>query len=52
MQMLPGMRCALLGRLELPASCDGLQPEVLMCGVDPAEALAYLERLERATEPR
>jgi Fe-S-cluster containining protein len=42
-------RCRLFGRPERPAVCGSLQAEPLMCGSSAVHAMAYLERLERAT---
>jgi hypothetical protein len=50
-QLLPDLRCALFGMPERPAVCASLRPTERMCGTNRAEALAYLEALERATEP-
>ncbi|HOZ72069.1 MAG TPA: YkgJ family cysteine cluster protein [Spirochaetales bacterium] len=44
-------RCALFGLPERPAVCSSLRPEPEMCGASRAEALAYLESLERETAP-
>jgi hypothetical protein len=44
-------RCGLYGRPERPACCSGLQATPEMCGSDRGQALAYLSRLERLTEP-
>ena len=43
--------CALFGRPERPAICDRLRPLADMCGASAADALAYLELLERLTRP-
>jgi Fe-S-cluster containining protein len=51
-QLLPDLRCALFGRPERPAVCASLRPMESMCGASRAEALAYLEDLERATRTR
>ena len=48
-QLLEDNRCAIFGRPERPAVCDGLQPAPEMCGANQAEALAWLERLEQLT---
>jgi hypothetical protein len=42
-------RCRLFGRPERPAVCVQLRPSAEMCGADRAQALDYLQRLERAT---
>jgi hypothetical protein len=44
-------RCRLFGRPERPAVCASLQPSHEMCGDSPAQALAWLSRLEGATSP-
>ncbi len=44
-------RCRLFGRPERPAVCASLQPQPAMCGRTQAEAMAWLARLERATDP-
>jgi Fe-S-cluster containining protein len=44
-------RCALFGRPERPTFCAGLQPSHEMCGDTPAQAIAWLARLERDTAP-
>jgi hypothetical protein len=44
--------CALFGSPDRPAVCGGLQPAAEMCGSSPAEAMAYLVRLEQLTAPR
>jgi uncharacterized protein len=43
--------CAVFGRADRPAVCTSFRPSLEMCGRDRAEALAWLERLERATRP-
>lgn len=45
-------RCRLFGDPRRPAVCTGLQPSGEMCGETREQALVYLERLERVTEPR
>ncbi|KVE35277.1 YkgJ family cysteine cluster protein [Burkholderia sp. TSV86] len=50
-QLLDGERCAIFGRPERPACCSGLQPSDEMCGASRADALAWLTRLEAATQP-
>lgn len=42
-------RCRLFGKPERPEVCSALRPERQMCGTGPAEALAYLERMEKET---
>lgn len=44
-------RCKLFGRPERPAFCGGLQPSLEMCGSHRDEAIRWLDRLERATQP-
>lgn len=44
-------RCAIYGRPERPAVCVGLRPAPEMCGGSAAEAMIFLERLERDTRP-
>jgi uncharacterized protein len=44
-------RCRLFGRPERPAVCGSLQPAPEMCGADRAQALAWLTRLARQTQP-
>jgi hypothetical protein len=48
-QLLPDLRCALLGRPERPAVCTSLRPGPDMCGTDAADALWRLTQLELAT---
>jgi len=43
--------CALYGLPQRPEVCRNLRPSREMCGEDPAQALAYLERLEELTRP-
>jgi hypothetical protein len=49
--LLEDLRCALFGRPERPAFCGGLQPSREMCGDTREQAIAWLDRLERATAP-
>jgi uncharacterized protein len=44
-------RCQLFGLPERPAVCASLQPAREMCGDGPAQALAWLTRLESETTP-
>jgi uncharacterized protein len=44
-------RCRIFGRPERPACCAGLQASQDMCGSDAAQALAWLNALETATQP-
>lgn len=50
-QLLPELRCALFDQPERPAVCVSLRPMEEMCGANRAEALAFLARLEIATNP-
>lgn len=50
-QLLPDMRCAILGRPERPAFCAGLQPSESMCRSTQDEAIEYLSGLEKQTKP-
>lgn len=45
-------RCSLFGRPERPAVCVSLQPQREMCGEDATQAMQWLGRLERQTQPR
>ncbi len=45
------LRCRLFGRPERPAVCTSLRPEPGMCGASRDDALAFLQRLESATNP-
>jgi len=42
-------RCLIFGKPERPAVCGNLRPEPAMCGVNAAEAMATLARLESLT---
>ena len=44
-------RCRIFGQSERPAVCGGLMPSVEMCGESNEQALLYLTRLERLTQP-
>lgn len=44
-------RCRIFGQPERPAVCAGLAPSAEMCGDSTDQALAYLARLERLTQP-
>lgn len=44
-------RCLIFGRHERPAVCASLAPSPAMCGDNAVQALAFLERLERETQP-
>ncbi len=50
-QLLPDYRCALFGQPERPAFCASLRPTETMCGASRTEALGYLTRLEKLTNP-
>ncbi len=50
-QLTADNRCAVFGKPERPAFCGGLQPSAEMCGVSREQALAWLARLERDTNP-
>ncbi len=45
------LRCRLFGRPERPAVCGGLAPSTEMCGNDRWQALQWLSRLDRLTQP-
>ena len=50
-QLAPDLSCRLFGLPERPAVCASLAPSPEMCGADRAQALGYLEELERLTAP-
>lgn len=50
-QLTPDNRCRLFGMDERPAVCRSLRPSLEMCRRDDADAMAYLTRLENATQP-
>jgi hypothetical protein len=50
-QLRDDMRCALFGDPRRPSFCASLQPSVEMCGARREEALSFLNRLERMTQP-
>lgn len=50
-QLGDDLRCRIFGRPERPACCSGLQPSAEMCGASRDDALAWLTRLEVATQP-
>ncbi len=50
-QLDKALRCRLFGRPERPAVCASLRPTPEMCGESPAQAIAWLARLERQTAP-
>lgn len=43
--------CALFGRPERPQFCADIKAEPAMCGIDEAEAMAILTRMEHDTRP-
>lgn len=45
------LRCRLFGQPERPAVCSSLAPGPEMCGETREQAMAWLTRLERATQP-
>jgi hypothetical protein len=51
-QLDAALRCRLFGRPERPAVCASLQPSAEMCGSSAPQAIAWLQRLERLTQPR
>lgn len=50
-QLDQDQRCRIFGRPERPAFCGGLQPSTEMCGSSRAQAIQWLDALERATAP-
>ena len=50
-QLDASLRCRLFGRPERPRVCASLAPSPEMCGADRGQALAWLTRLESATQP-
>lgn len=50
-QLDQDQRCRIFGRPERPAFCGGLQPSAEMCGSSRAQAIQWLDALERATAP-
>lgn len=50
-QLTDDNRCRLFGLPERPAFCVTLRPNAEMCGASAAEAMAFLEALERETAP-
>lgn len=50
-QLQADLRCALFGRPERPAFCEGLQPSGEMCGDSPGAAMQWLATLEAQTRP-
>ena len=51
-QLDEAQRCRLFGQAGRPAVCVQLKPAADMCGDNPAQAHAWLARLERATAPQ
>lgn len=45
------LRCRLFGQPERPAVCSSLAPGPEMCGQSREHAMAWLTRLEHATQP-
>jgi hypothetical protein len=45
------LRCRLFGQPERPAVCSSLAPGPEMCGSNREHAMAWLTRLETATQP-
>jgi Fe-S-cluster containining protein len=50
-QLSPENRCLIFGDPSRPAFCASLRPSDEMCGSGPADAMAYLVRLELLTAP-
>jgi hypothetical protein len=50
-QLTDDMRCRLFGLPERPLVCSRIQPDELLCGSTPEEALAHQIELERLTRP-
>lgn len=50
-QLTEDNRCKLFGQPERPRVCSLLRPSEEMCGRSRQDALIYLTRLERATNP-
>jgi len=46
------LRCVLFGKPERPSTCVGLRPQLEMCGISAADAMATLVRWESLTKPR
>ncbi|VVD70841.1 zinc/iron-chelating domain-containing protein [Pandoraea eparura] len=44
-------RCQIFGSPLRPAVCGSLQPSAEMCGIDRAQAIAWLTQLEVMTAP-
>ena len=50
-QLTDDNKCRLFGRSDRPMFCVSLKPSEEMCGENSAEAMTYLEYLEKATKP-
>ncbi len=50
-QLDAALRCRLFGLPERPAVCSSLAPGPEMCGDNREQAMAWLTRLEHATQP-
>ena len=50
-QLDPANRCRLFGRPERLVVCGQLQPSREMCGANAVDALVWLTKLERDTQP-
>ncbi len=50
-QLDADLRCKIFGQPERPACCSGLQAAADMCGTSRAQAMLWLDELERATRP-
>ena len=50
-QLTDDDRCLLFGKPERPRVCVDLRPTEEMCGCSRAEAIDFLNRLERMTRP-
>ena len=50
-QLDEDLRCKVFGQPQRPAFCGGLQPSAEMCGASREEAMGWLSRLERVTQP-
>jgi len=50
-QLAEDNSCRIFGRADRPPFCSGLRPSAEMCGTTRADALLWLEVLERHTTP-
>ena len=50
-QLDPANRCRIFGQPQRPSVCGQLMPSQEMCGTSTAEALIWLTKLERDTQP-